>query len=1696
MTMKPTAPPHLSKEMLIVWETWSLKDDRKVVRESAAKGHHIGLALTYLSQRKLLDYNETKDWFNKEVLEWSMELLQNKQVFRVSHILKNINLDPMQEISKIFQETVDSDLRDYLGKHLENAGKLDETLKESWQLLLIIEENFSTLFKLKQETETINILLINNKSLDWKHEIVAELFLKNQDFKLQPLLNNKFLWEKALNSHNYRFICKWIDVIFSENIDDSELGACLNKLKITTELIDEFFMNSNIKQETKSKVCNKLAQYGMFCPEEQLDAVKIISRLTDIQSLHLLRSILSNKYSNMCYTQFLKILYDYCESNELYGVLDICTKDMTISSRNKQIELIETSRIICENPNDKEALKDNLMFNINYLQEGSTIESLIVLFVLILSENNLSLNLWDGNTGINFDKLPVLKIILNKFMNNNVSKHITMYDLAKRHLMLDTKTLFQFQFDKEYELPYFNQSVLVNKYGYKKSVDCKFYLSHCRPSVCKDTMDFHKLRKFTIQNFSNKQIVSSCIAYLEMRGEDSDFLRHEIFAANILHSNGHSEDKVIELFLYGSKFEIMEIYENILCGEINLSTSSDIIDIMHKQDILIKFAELNKLNMPEVLLMRIANKNLWLPFLIIIQKYNYTQEHVARLVQNFTSVNMIEHLSHCLMHDIHWENKSSLMKDRDSRKYYLSKIGVRKNIDNEMVSSITSQSSYSSTSSSTGISEFLESENFDAKCDLLQVLIKCHNSNDPPKALLQACQYYKYPLFAVLATSYEPDSVITNWLVWLSVSCNMFDTINFEHTALMGNCVSTFIQDILRDGFHRTLLMSFHIFLPKNPLKIYMSFICDCINFNSVRTENLEEYFKLLKLKRSSSVCGQIDHDMMYLQSKDWIENTSIALTAATLQTSFLSYYRRIEFMETLVQLKLENYFTSFVPNFQNLLKIFRCLCNSQIVTDFDFIRAFRSESDYKAEIFRLVDTLSLQKLFDDALEIALIENIMSDSILVRKWENNIKNSLVECDEEFEKFKISPERAVSFFEQYKSDYEILKLAYKWAYRHNLHNVTDIEKDYWLAYLNCENCEIYYIKNYSLAFEEISPIIKTCELIPHEQNKLSEAIDKLLEAGEVYQAFQVGKLFNYFNNNLEILKVCLDLAEGITLPFQLTAKERLLMKKVGCTRSYSHRRRPYLTSVVSSYSSQFSRSPGMNTVEFESNNLDSVSQLIENLIENLKSGLEVGQKILMTYRISVNVEKSYRNILELTNPMNLLLEVVNGDCVNKLEVIQDFSMLYKWNRQQIADFLCEQIILTSQRYSHNNVEMNTLWGINLDNDIHVLLQLLPDTCTLLGNKLYYYASALLKVQCENPDLNEISHIIELLIRAHDCYTSDCNMEGISIILKKCQTLFNILLTMNHWNFIIRLLTGIARYAEMNYVFHILRENGQFENLLRKGKSKRDNGLKVALLEYLKRFCPDNRDLYNMVALHFSLYSEVAQLWEVESESILRNLIAISKLEMQNRKTDPDSCLLVELTNTEGTKICLTKAMENYSHAAEFHMQGEKLAKAMNAARQAELIALQFSLLKNIANNGVTICLINLNTDQISSILLKTLSFPQALILSEAYNYQVDWAQVLFKQFIMRNQTNYLVNFVNVFNITEDLAFDISRKFLTSNLNEETALNNMKIILKLLPSVHAKYRIASELGFIDLVEELLNGNRLIYLKDTVWKRGYNE
>nr|XP_023027706.1 spatacsin [Leptinotarsa decemlineata] len=1764
---RPPPPRNVSKEIVGVWTGWCCKGDKEVAREAAAKGIHVDLVIQFLALRRNVTIEEAQNYFRDEVFKWVKELLDRKQIFRVSHILKNIGVDPQEELSKVFYKTTNVELREYIGNHLVTQNGLEEHLKQLWKFLDLISRNNLLISKYKLPEDSVECL--HQQKSEWKSDIAAKLFLRTHDISLSPFLTGEALWKQLLVYNDIKLLKIWINLKFSDKLTSFDISENLSSFfhshSITNEMINQLNA-SETAANTTNAILNELSRFGIFCDAEINSFLNVLSRLNQSESTKKVFRIIRKSTANLTEQQFLNLLVDYCTTNKLGGVLSICVENFDIShpdvTRSTDLDLIYNFRGLTRNFN-QDNLCDNILKVSRYLSSDLetyyTDNPMILLALIFFTKTDDFFDILSKKRVIVSDvelnesvvNLPLSLKTLGATVNRKtiVEKgSLTFYDLLEKHYKIDVRKLFSFRFERT-KLPHFGSENLIAKHGYSKQLNYQFYLKQFRPSMaCKwyliDQYQQYdcipeanvrqlqkKVYKIALRNLNNVETGSSCVAFLEMIGISSNYLKVALGAASIVYEHCRSLETVIELFMNveNNPEAITETLETIVMEEIDVerfTEGSYFVQSMNLYDIVVNFTVSFNLKLPEMFLRACASNNMWLPLLIFAQLKNYPLEQIKPIVQSFKNPTLHEHIYHSVLHDILVDDQNVWL--RDSRTTYLSRIGLRKSMDNlsqsgSVYSSLASQSSYGSNASSGG-SDSLEIDIANTKATLLQTLIRCHNSTDPPRALLQACQLYRNPLLAIFATSYEPDSVITNWLTWLAVSSELYETFtNFESVALCAQDVSNLMENCMKYGYPKTLLQSFKIFIPANPLKHFLEFLNVCINKNFDKTVLVSKVNafsnSLHKCRRYSVLSSETDHEMTYLNNKIWLKTMALRLLSLAIEYNVKSLYEQIELLKSLCEIELEACLKC--PELKSLLEILQIVYDSKCPQRFDIVLFFDERNGRKA-VVDCLEALVGASLFEHALKLARTEKLPADLILIKQWQHNYEHRRQEdsdfwqrADEQFKVENVTADCVIEFYLSYLDKvesglekYQLLKLSYEWARGFELSSRFDLEKRKWLAYVALEDkwrsdSDLLDEVVENMSFKEITSLLKRVtkydgELSAAVSASLKAMVNDALNVGNLWLALKIEKIFGCGNASLEILKLCFSLAEGLILPYQLNTEQRLLLAKGSQLRRLGHRR-GVLSSRMSGLSGSHSStgSTYLSQLDYTDSSVQDTLATLCMLAEKLTAGIEMGQAVFMTYRISLNIEIPYHLVVSTGDSMKMLKDALEDDCLNKLEVVHDFFCVYKWSKEQMADFICEEIINAVTKFVQSKSEPYTMWDLKLDQEFPMVLQLLQENCSVLGYKIYAYASAIHKSQVlADLDfrISELALVIELLVISHDCFTADCNMEGISIILKKCQAVISHLLTLRSWKLIVRLFTGVGRYTEMNYVFQILRENDQFEFLLRKG-SRKDNGLKAALLEYLKKYCPDNKELYKIVGLHFTLFSEVALLWEREAQSVIRNLIDISRFEMQNNRINPDAEPFILFSNTDGTRICLNKALENYTHATEFHLQGEKLAKAMNAAKQAELIALQMSLLKSLPVNKSAVCLLNLNQAQVVSLISNELSFDQTLILTQAYNYQPDWSSVLFEQCVIKNNLSYLQSYMKHLSLTDNnVVHDISRKFLAANLNGYEEINSMKSILHKLPSVHVKYRIASELGFTDMVEDLIQGGQLAYLKDTVWKKGY--
>lgn len=385
-------------------------------------------------------------------------------------------------------------------------------------------------------------------------------------------------------------------------------------------------------------------------------------------------------------------------------------------------------------------------------------------------------------------------------------------------------------------------------------------------------------------------------------------------------------------------------------------------------------------------------------------------------------------------------------------------------------------------------------------------------------------------------------------------------------------------------------------------------------------------------------------------------------------------------------------------------------------------------------------------------------------------------------------------------------------------------------------------------------------------------------------------------------------------------------------------------------------------------------------------------------------------------------------------------------------------------------------------------------------------------------------------VELLIKAHDCFVHECSMEGIANILHRCKSTVNTLTMAKSWHLIVRLVMGVGRYRDMYYCFEKLIENEQFESLLGQFDEERAIGLKEAIIKYLRENHPEDKEKYRLAALHFQMYKELAEQTEAEACATLKTIMGMYEIKLNHAMTASSSSAYSsmsvgrsdssEITNTAtangATTISIAKAgctllkcrkyivdqlfgaMDNFTHCAEYHLLENKLDLAQKCASQAELIALQIHLIRVAmdASLETCFCILSVRSESVFRHLVAfELGVPQALILSRAYPFEINWAEAIFNQYIGHGKQAYIEEYCARMDLSEDMIEVIVKSYM-----QQTAVlvvtpqmeQRVSHIVEMVESVTLRYKLASLLSDKRIIATLINDRSLYYLKDTNYGR----
>lgn len=305
-----------------------------------------------------------------------------------------------------------------------------------------------------------------------------------------------------------------------------------------------------------------------------------------------------------------------------------------------------------------------------------------------------------------------------------------------------------------------------------------------------------------------------------------------------------------------------------------------------------------------------------------------------------------------------------------------------------------------------------------------------------------------------------------------------------------------------------------------------------------------------------------------------------------------------------------------------------------------------------------------------------------------------------------------------------------------------------------------------------------------------------------------------------------------------------------------------------------------------------------------------------------------------------------------------------------------------------------------------------------------------------------------------------------MEGISRVLHRCHRLTPCLVAGRHFSLLVSLLTGMARYSEMAYVFDLLLQNHHFELLFQRGMDKVPY-LRVALLDYLKHRASTDPDLYSMLTLNFNMHREIAESLELTALTKMKKLVTDGPMAWSPQE-----------------QRALETVLQDLADAAESYVKAECLLRAQSCGRKAQLVALQ---LRYFASQLV---LINLEPSAAMTQVARHPNFFEAHIVAEAYGLQGWHSAALFSRVLLDGDWGYLADFCSVCELTSQHAHELALRYQNEAAGNSKCRDALEKLLERLPCVLSRLQLAQKLGFARLASQTLEAHP--YLRDYLDQR----
>ncbi|EGG23580.1 hypothetical protein DFA_05713 [Cavenderia fasciculata] len=558
--------------------------------------------------------------------------------------------------------------------------------------------------------------------------------------------------------------------------------------------------------------------------------------------------------------------------------------------------------------------------------------------------------------------------------------------------------------------------------------------------------------------------------------------------------------------------------------------------------------------------------------------------------------------------------------------------------------------------------------------------------------------------------------------------------------------------------------------------------------------------------------------------------------------------------------------------------------------------------------------------------------------------------------------------------------------------------------------------------------------------------LDNVLAKLLNNGNYSQAMEISKQFNFKSIDYEIIFFMLSVASKKIAPLPTFIPSNIL------------------TIVQQNFNgikwlNELQQQQQQQQLSMSQNLSD--NSLILNLLDILCSCCQTTTSAAKTIITKFNVCQTLFmdfNDPQLDNHYDILNLLLLSGGKDSFRLVKQFIILNHLNfsivNQQLVDLFLKSLNQNNNQSnwslssSSNSNSFDSKIDINwTSEEFHEYIRLGKDPFTF-GMKLLesldidvekYQSTNSPIISGENSSSSSSSSdaiSVEIFIRAHFCFVIGCSVDGTIMVLNIVKSRIQYYASKGEYKLLVRLVTGMQSYNELQGILDILLQHDQFELLLRKKIHQHEdhNGLKLALHSYLLKKQPLYQEKLEMLFLRFKMYREIAASHEHKAKQLLESLNIPPSKELSKPSSPIAQQYIKDLLNI----------MREFMDASDNYAKERSNKTSQVCVSMGILVAAQ---IKNL-----DIRILNLKQSDARLLMQSRGNFRDGLIIANAYNLNnyTEWLNVIFNQFLVLANFNYLSDYLNNFSSNINLYHDLIKKYKSNSPENQILIKSVKVL----------------------------------------------